>query len=68
MKPSRAIIGLAVIAASALVYGAMRWQSATDAMHATLEAARLPVEPKTYSTSELIGLPAPVQQAYFAPP
>ena len=60
------ILGLAVIAASALVYGSMRWQSATDAMHATLETARLPVGPKTYSASELIGLPAPVQRYFRA--
>ncbi len=33
-------------------------------MHATLEAARLPIEPKTYSANELIGLPTPVQR-YF---
>jgi hypothetical protein len=60
------ILGLAVIAASALVYGSMRWQSATDEMHATLEAARLPVGPKTYRASELIGLPAPVQRYFRA--
>jgi hypothetical protein len=62
----RIIVGLAVLATSVLTYGAMRWQSATDALHATLEAARLPVEPKTYSTNELVGLPAPVQRYFRA--
>jgi hypothetical protein len=60
------IFGLAIVAAGALVYGSMRWQSATDAMHATLEAARSPVGPKTYSASELIGLPVPVQRYFRA--
>ena len=56
------ILGLAVTIAGALVYGSFRWQSATNAMHAKLEAARLPVGPTTYSAHELIGLPAPVQR------
>jgi hypothetical protein len=60
------ILGLAVIVAGALVYGSRRWQSATDTMDATLEAARLPIEPKTYSASELIGLPVPVQRYFRA--
>jgi len=60
------ILGLVVIAAIALVYGSRRWQAATDDMHATLEAARLPVGPKTYSANELIGLPAPVQRYFRA--
>jgi hypothetical protein len=62
----RSLLGLAVIAVSALIYGAVRWQSATDTLHATLEAARLPVGPKTYSTNELVGLPAPVQRYFRA--
>jgi hypothetical protein len=60
------IVGLAVVAASAWIYGSHRWQSATDAMHTTLEAARAPVAPKTYSANELIGLPAPVQRYFRA--
>jgi hypothetical protein len=60
------MLALAVVAAGALVYSSMRWQSATDTLHATLEAARLPVRPKTYSASELIGLPAPVQRYFRA--
>lgn len=60
------ILGLMVIIATALVYGSRRWQSATNDMHARLEAARRPVEPKLYSPSELIGLPAPVQRYFRA--
>ncbi len=60
------VLGLTVIIATALVYGSRRWQSATNAMHATLEAARRPVGAKTYSPNELIGLPAPVQRYFRA--
>ncbi len=60
------ILALAVVAAGALVYGSMRWQSATATMDATLEAARLPIAPKTYSANELSGLPAPVQRYFRA--
>lgn len=58
------ILGLVAIIAIALVYGSNRWQSATKEMHANLEAARLPIGAKIYSSDELIGLPAPVQR-YF---
>ena len=58
------ILGLVSIIAIALVYGSNRWQSATKEMHAKLEAARLPIGAKTYSSDELIGLPVPVQR-YF---
>lgn len=60
------LLGLAVILAGALLYGSRRWQSATKAMHERLEAARLPIDPKTYSASELEGLPAPVQRYFRA--
>ena len=36
------ILGLASAIAGALVYGSFRWQSATTAMHATLEAHGCP--------------------------
>jgi len=58
------ILGLAVVVVLALVYGSVRWQSATREMHAKLEAARRPIGVKTYSPDELITLPAPVQK-YF---
>ena len=58
------ILGLTVIITVALVYGSIRWQSGTKEIHTKLEAARLPIEPKTYDYRELDGLPAPVQ-TYF---
>src|SRR6202158_1757817 len=60
------ILALTVIVALALICGSRRWESATKEMHAKLEAARLPVGRKTYSTAELIGLPAPVQKYFRA--
>ncbi len=60
------ILGLAVIATVALIYGSRRWESATKEMHARLEAARLPVGRKAFSPDELIGLPAPVQKYFRA--
>jgi hypothetical protein len=56
------ILGLAAIVAVALTYGSHRWESATQEMHAKMEAAHLPVGRKTFSCDELIGLPAPVQR------
>ncbi len=60
------VLGLAAAIAAARAYGSQRWQSATDAMHTNLEAARRPITPKTYSTHELTGLPAPVQRYFRA--
>jgi len=58
------IVGLSAIVAIALVYGWVRWQSATREMHADLEAARRPIAVKTYRPKELSALPAPVKR-YF---
>jgi hypothetical protein len=63
---SAVILGLAVIATVALIYGSRRWESATQEMHAKMEAARLPVGRKTFSPDELIGSPAPVQKYFRA--
>jgi len=60
------ILGLVVIMSVALAYGSRRWQAETKAMHANLEAARRPIEPKTYDPKELEGLPAPVQRFFRA--
>jgi len=60
------LLGLAASIAAALAYGSKRWQAATEEMHVNLEAARRPVAPQTYSASELIGLPAPVQRYFRA--
>lgn len=58
------ILELAVVVTAALIYGSWRWESATQKIHAKMEAARLPVGRKTFSPDEFIGLPAPVQ-TYF---
>jgi hypothetical protein len=60
------VLGLTVIVAIALVYGARRWQAATTEGHTKLEAARLPISPTTYDSRELHGLPAPVQRYFRA--
>jgi len=59
-------LGLVVVIAAALAFGAARWQSATEEMHLKLEAAHLPNQPATYDASELDGLPAPVQRYFQA--
>ena len=58
------VLGIVGIVVFAIGYGSIRWQAATKKMHVALEAARLPIGAKTYSPTELIGLPAPVQR-YF---
>lgn len=57
---------LSALAVSALtaVAGAARWSRQTRRLHARLEAARVPVQPRTIDFDELADLPAPVQ-AYF---
>lgn len=61
------IIGLVIVViAVAIVYGSVRWQSATQKMHRKLEAARLPITAKTYNAQELTGLPAAVQRYFRA--
>jgi hypothetical protein len=60
------LLGLAVLVIAALGYGSRRWKAETTGMHARLEAARLPIARKNYSSDELIGLPAPVQKYFRA--
>jgi len=60
------IPGLVVIISVALIYGTRRWESATREMHIWLEGARLPITPATYDSTELNGLPAPVQRYFRA--
>jgi hypothetical protein len=56
------ILGLVVIVAIVVLYGDLHWKSATRELRARLEAARLPIAPKTFDKSELESLPAPVQR------
>ncbi|TRZ85132.1 hypothetical protein D4R89_12780 [bacterium] len=60
------IIALTAIIAVALVYGSIRWQSATKEMHTRIDASRLLIGPKRYSSNELNGLPALVQRYFRA--
>jgi len=60
------IPGLVVIISMALIYGTRRRESATREMHIRLEGARLPITPATYNSTELNGLPAPVQRYFRA--
>ncbi|NWG02993.1 MAG: hypothetical protein HXY44_09085, partial [Syntrophaceae bacterium] len=59
-------LGIAIVISGMLIYGSIRWKTATKEMHVKLEAARLPIGAKTYSPNELIGLPAPVQRYFRA--
>ncbi len=60
------ILVLSVIITVALLYGISRWQSSTREMHEKLEAARLPIGPRVHDSTELSGLPAPVQRYFRA--
>ena len=60
------MLRLAVIIVIALVYGSIRWRSATKEMHAKLEEARLSIKTTRYDSKELNGLPAPVQRYFRA--
>lgn len=57
---------LAVGVTLTLVYGNLRWRSATAKLHDRLHAARRPFETKSFSAGELAGLPAPVQRYFRA--
>jgi len=59
-----AILVLVIFGTAVILYGANRWQAQMRELHEKMEAARLPVTPKSYDPRELDGLPAPVQR-YF---
>ena len=61
-----AIVVLVLLITIAILYGASRWQSDTRELHAKLEAARLPIAPEMYDSSELENLPLPVQRYFRA--
>ncbi|MDZ7342094.1 MAG: hypothetical protein ONB27_12125 [candidate division KSB1 bacterium] len=58
------ILAIAIAIIFALVYGDIRWKSATKDMHHRLEAARISPPGQIYQIDELVGLPSPVQK-YF---
>ncbi len=60
-------VGLAAVAGLGLVaLGSSRWQAATRAQAALLEAARVPMSAGRYDAREINGLPAPVQRYFRA--
>ena len=59
------IVVLAFLITLVILYGANRWKAETRKLHSKLEAARLPIIPKSYDPCELENLPSPVQH-YFS--
>lgn len=60
------VLALLVLLASALAYGAYRWNRGTQALRAALASARMPMWPTAYDPRELEGLPPPVQRYFRA--
>ena len=60
------ILGLSLIVATVILYGELRWKSATRELRARLDLARLPIVPKVFDKSELESLPVPVQRYFRA--
>lgn len=60
------LAALVAIASGIMVYGSTRWRAGTGELRSRLEEARRPIEPKTYDSKELQGLPAPVQRYFRA--
>ena len=48
----------------ASLYGNYQWQLETDRLHAQLTNGRQTINPKTYDSKELEGLPNPVQRFF----
>lgn len=59
-------VGLGVLVALVVLYGALRWQSGTRGLVFRLDAARASIEPARYDSRELAGLPSPVQRYLHA--
>ena len=62
-------LGIAITVATFIglvAFGSSRWQAATRAQMALLEAARLSAPVGRYDAREIIGLPAPVQRYFRA--
>lgn len=58
------VLVLALCLATAVIYGASRWEAETRDLRTRLEAARVPIQPRVFDVRELEGLPPPVQR-YF---
>jgi len=61
-----ALVVLAFVITAAMVYGTNHWRSDTRELHAKMEAARVPIAPKSYDPRALEGLPTPVQRYFRA--
>ncbi len=59
-------VAVAIIAgaAAAAWIGTTRWRNRTRVLHQRIDAARVPVEPRSYDMRELEGLPEPVQRFF----
>jgi hypothetical protein len=55
------LLALIFVPATVLLFGISRWQAVTTKLLSRLEGERGRIVPNTYDTSELGGLPAPVQ-------
>jgi hypothetical protein len=62
------IITISIIVLFGLVslYGKYQWQSGTDQLRAQLTSGKQTINPKTYDSKELEGLPDPVQRYFQA--
>ena len=59
-------LALVAVLIGAWLYGSYRWNAGTQGLHARLDAARVPVRPRTIDFRELEGLPAPVGRYFRA--
>ena len=66
--PTIAIISLLIVAllVIVIVYAHDRWQSDTDKLRVKLTNGQLSIQPKTYNSKEIEGLPEPVQRFFKA--
>jgi hypothetical protein len=55
-----------VLIGLASLYGRYQWRSGTDRLRAQLTSGRQSIQPQTYDSKELEGLPAPVQRFFRA--
>jgi len=61
-----ALVVLAFVITAAILYGTNHWHSDMRELHAKMEAARVPITPKSYDPRELEELPTPVQRYFRA--
>lgn len=60
------LLALIIMPTAVLLFGVTRWQAGTTRLQSRLEAGRGRIIPNTYDSSELEGLPAPVQRYFLA--